>query len=95
MAKLTENGFREDNIAFANEQSINCNKPDINVWEPIVPAIRRPKVNILQLGRGVGGHYIAVDPWFIVVGRPNEARIVGIGRELIDAKPDWVLAEVG
>lgn len=66
MAKLTENSFRDVNIAFANELSLICDKLNINVWELIRLANRHPRVNILQPGPGVGGHCIAVDPWFIV-----------------------------
>ena len=94
LAKLTENSFRDVNIAFANELSIICDKLGINVWELISLANRHPRVNILQPGPGVGGHCIAVDPWFIVAGTPNEARIVRTAREVNDAKPDWVLAKV-
>jgi len=74
MAKLTENSFRDVNIAFANELSIICDKLDINVWELIALANRHPRVNILQPGPGVGGHCIAVDPWFIVSKTPEQAR---------------------
>lgn len=94
MAKLTENSFRDVNIAFANELSMICDKLDINVWELIALANRHPRVNILQPGPGVGGHCIAVDPWFIVAGTPAEARIIRTAREVNDSKPDWVLAKV-
>ncbi len=76
MAKLTENSFRDVNIAFANELSIICDKLDINVWELIALSNRHPRVNILQPGPGVGGHCIAVDPWFIVAKTPNEAKLI-------------------
>ncbi len=73
MCKLTENSFRDVNIAFANELSLICDKLDINVWELIRLANKHPRVNILQPGCGVGGHCIAVDPWFIVDTTPAEA----------------------
>lgn len=90
MAKLTENSFRDVNIAFANELSIICDKLDINVWELITLANRHPRVDILQPGPGVGGHCIAVDPWFIVSQTPNEARLIRAAREINDGKPAWV-----
>ena len=94
MCKLTENSFRDVNIAFANELSIICDKLDINVWELIRLANRHPRVNILQPGPGVGGHCIAVDPWFIVSKTPEEARLIRTAREVNDSKPDWVLNKV-
>jgi len=94
MAKLTENSFRDVNIAFANELSIICDKLDIDVWELIQLANRHPRVNILQPGPGVGGHCIAVDPWFIVSKTPEEARLIRTAREVNDAKPHWVLDKV-
>lgn len=94
MAKLTENSFRDVNIAFANELSLICDKLDINVWELIALANRHPRVNILRPGPGVGGHCIAVDPWFIVSQAPEEARIIRTAREINDGKPEWVLAKV-
>lgn len=94
MAKLTENSFRDVNIAFANELSVICDRLGINVWELIKLANRHPRVNILQPGPGVGGHCIAVDPWFIVSQAPEEARIIRTAREINDAKPEWVLAKV-
>ncbi len=94
MCKLTENAFRDVNIAFANELSIICDKLDINVWELISLANRHPRVNILQPGAGVGGHCIAVDPWFIVDTSPDEARIIRTAREVNDHKPEWVLEKV-
>lgn len=94
MAKLTENSFRDVNIAFANELSIICDKLDINVWELIRLANRHPRVNILQPGPGVGGHCIAVDPWFIVSETPDEARLIRTAREVNDGKPEWVLEKV-
>lgn len=94
MCKLTENSFRDVNIAFANELSIICDKLDINVWELIRLANRHPRVNILQPGPGVGGHCIAVDPWFIVSKTPEEARLIHSAREVNDSKPEWVLNKV-
>ncbi|MDO5703568.1 MAG: UDP-N-acetyl-D-mannosamine dehydrogenase [Paracoccus sp. (in: a-proteobacteria)] len=94
MAKLTENSFRDVNIAFANELSLICDRLGINVWELIRLANRHPRVNILQPGPGVGGHCIAVDPWFIVSQTPEEARIIRAAREVNNAKPEWVLTKV-
>lgn len=94
MAKLTENSFRDVNIAFANELSIICDKLGINVWELIALANLHPRVNILQPGAGVGGHCIAVDPWFIVSQAPEEARLIRVAREVNDAKPGWVVEKV-
>ena len=94
MAKLTENAFRDVNIAFANELSLVCDKLGINVWELIKLANRHPRVKILQPGPGVGGHCIAVDPWFIVDSAPKEARLMRTAREVNDGKPDWVIGKV-
>lgn len=94
MAKLTENSFRDVNIAFANELSIICDKLSIDVWELIRLANRHPRVKILQPGPGVGGHCIAVDPWFIVSSAPNHARLIRTAREVNDAKPRWVIEKV-
>jgi len=94
MCKLTENSFRDVNIAFANELSIICDKLDINVWELIKLANRHPRVNILQPGPGVGGHCIAVDPWFIVSKTPEQARLIRTAREVNDSKPQWVIDKV-
>jgi UDP-N-acetyl-D-mannosaminuronic acid dehydrogenase len=94
MAKLTENSFRDINIAFANELSMICEKLDINVWELIKLANRHPRVNILQPGCGVGGHCIAVDPWFIVDSAPEQAKIVRAAREVNDYKPQWVVEQI-
>ncbi|MGL3820766.1 UDP-N-acetyl-D-mannosamine dehydrogenase [Sphingopyxis sp. R3-92] len=94
MAKLTENAFRDVNIAFANELSLICDRLDINVWELIALANRHPRVNILQPGPGVGGHCIAVDPWFIVSSAPDISRLIRATREVNDGKPGWVLQKV-
>ncbi|WP_435951585.1 UDP-N-acetyl-D-mannosamine dehydrogenase [Dryocola sp. BD626] len=94
MCKLTENSFRDVNIAFANELSLICADQGINVWELIRLANRHPRVNILQPGPGVGGHCIAVDPWFIVAQNPQQARLIRIAREVNDDKPHWVINQV-
>ncbi len=94
MCKLTENSFRDVNIAFANELSLICAEQGINVWELIRLANRHPRVNILQPGPGVGGHCIAVDPWFIVAQNPQQARLIRTAREVNDYKPHWVLNQV-
>lgn len=94
MCKLTENSFRDVNIAFANELSIICDKLDINIWELIELANRHPRVKILQPGPGVGGHCIAVDPWFIVSSVPETAKLIRTAREVNDLKPYWVLDKV-
>ncbi|GAB3234215.1 UDP-N-acetyl-D-mannosamine dehydrogenase [Psychrobacter pacificensis] len=94
MCKLTENSFRDVNIAFANELSMICDKLDIDVWELIALANRHPRVNILQPGPGVGGHCIAVDPWFIVSKTPDEAKLIRTAREVNESKPEWVIAKV-
>lgn len=93
MAKLTENSSRDVQIAFANELSVICDKLDINVWELIALANRHPRVNILQPGPGVGGHCIAVDPWFIVSKTPVEAQIIHTARKVNDSKPNWVVGK--
>lgn len=94
MSKLTENAFRDVNIAFANELSLICDKLDIDVWELISLANHHPRVNILNPGPGVGGHCIAVDPWFIVSKNPEEAKIIRTARNVNDAKPEWVKQKV-
>jgi len=94
MAKLTENSFRDVNIAFANELSILCDKFGINVWELIKLANRHPRVNILQPGAGVGGHCIAVDPWFIVDAGGKDAKIIRTAREVNTYKTEWVIEKI-
>jgi UDP-N-acetyl-D-mannosaminuronic acid dehydrogenase len=86
MVKLTENAFRDTNIAFANELSLICDRYGINVWEVIDLANRHPRVNVLRPGPGVGGHCIAIDPWFIVDSAPDLARLIKTGREVNDSK---------
>ncbi|UUA86700.1 UDP-N-acetyl-D-mannosamine dehydrogenase [Corynebacterium pseudogenitalium] len=94
LAKLTENSFRDVNIAFANELSMICDDFGIDVWELIELANHHPRVNILQPGPGVGGHCIAVDPWFIVAASPNLSNLIRTAREVNDSKPEWVLDKI-
>lgn len=94
MCKLVENSFRDVNIAFANELSMLCDELNINVWELIELANRHPRVNILEPGAGVGGHCIAVDPWFIVEKSPKLARLIRTAREVNDSKPNWVFEKI-
>jgi UDP-N-acetyl-D-mannosaminuronic acid dehydrogenase len=91
MAKLTENSFRDVNIAFANELSLICDQLSMDVWELIALANRHPRVNILQPGPGVGGHCIAVDPWFIVSSAPEQSVLIKTARQVNASKPNWVL----
>ncbi|MDR3369915.1 UDP-N-acetyl-D-mannosamine dehydrogenase [Rhodoferax sp.] len=94
LSKLVENSFRDVNIAFANELSLVCDHLGINVWETIALANRHPRVNILQPGPGVGGHCIAVDPWFIVSSAPEQAKLIKTARQVNDDKPHWVIDKV-
>lgn len=94
MCKLTENSSRDMQIAFANELSIICDKAGINVWELISLANKHPRVNILQPGCGVGGHCIAVDPYFISSEFPKEARMIAMAREVNNSKADWCAEKV-
>lgn len=94
MAKLVENSYRDVNIAFANELSLICEKLKLDVWEIIELANHHPRVNILKPGPGVGGHCIAVDPWFIVSAAPDLARLIRTAREVNDRKPDHVAEQV-
>lgn len=94
MCKLTENSFRDVNIAFANELSLICQKAGIDVWKLIALANRHPRVNILQPGAGVGGHCIAVDPWFIVARDPENARLIRTAREVNNYKTHWVIERI-
>jgi UDP-N-acetyl-D-mannosaminuronic acid dehydrogenase len=94
MSKLTENAFRDVNIAFANELAEICEHVGLDVWEVISMANHHPRVNILQPGPGVGGHCIAVDPWFIVAAAPQQAKIIRAARETNDARPRTVLGKV-
>ena len=94
MCKLTENSSRDVQIAFANELSLICDKADINVWELISLANKHPRVNILQPGCGVGGHCIAVDPYFIVSDYPMESKIIGTAREVNNYKSFWCAEKI-
>jgi UDP-N-acetyl-D-mannosaminuronic acid dehydrogenase len=94
MCKLTENSFRDVNIAFANEVSQICERLQINPWELVRLANHHPRVNILQPGAGVGGHCIAVDPWFIVDKTPDLARLIRTAREVNNGKPAWILQRI-
>lgn len=94
MVKLTENSFRDVNIAFANELSMICDGLGINAWKVIEFANRHPRVAILNPGPGVGGHCIAVDPWFIVASAPDRARLIRVAREVNDQKPHYVVERV-
>jgi len=94
MVKLTENSFRDVNIAFANELSMICQDHGVDVWKVIEFANRHPRVSILRPGAGVGGHCIAVDPWFIVASAPERARLIRTAREVNDSKPHYVVGQV-
>lgn len=94
MVKLTENSCRDVQIAFANELSIICDQLNIDVWELIELANRHPRINILQPGPGVGGHCIAVDPWFIISRNPEIARLIHASRKVNNKKPEWVIKKV-
>lgn len=94
MCKLTENSFRDVNIAFANELSLLCAEDGIDVWELIQLANRHPRVNILQPGAGVGGHCIAVDPWFIVAQDIENSRLIRTAREVNNYKTEWVIEKI-
>ncbi len=94
MAKLTENAFRDVNIAFANELSVICDRQEIDVWELIRLANLHPRVNILSPGPGVGGHCIAVDPWFIIASSPAESRLIRTARNVNDDKPAYVVEKI-
>ena len=94
MCKLTENSFRDVNIAFANELSLICDKEGIDVWNLIKLANRHPRVNILQPSTGVGGHCIAVDPWFIVARDKQNSRLIRTAREVNNYKAQWVIDKI-
>jgi UDP-N-acetyl-D-mannosaminuronic acid dehydrogenase len=94
MCKLTENSFRDVNIAFANELSIICKNLGIDVWSLIALANRHPRVDILQPGAGVGGHCIAVDPWFIAAADPENSKIIQTARTVNNSKTDWVVSQI-
>lgn len=94
LCKLSENAFRDVNIAFANELSLICDRLDVDVWELISLTNKHPRVDILRPGPGVGGHCIAVDPWFIVDTAPEQARLIATARQINDGKPAWVADQV-
>lgn len=94
LVKLAENGFRDVNIAFANELSMICENHAVDVWQVRALANRHPRVDILQPGPGVGGHCIAVDPWFLAASAPDASQLVRAAREVNDAKPAWVIGQV-
>lgn len=94
LSKLTENAFRDVNIAFANELSIICEQENIDPWEMIKLANRHPRVNILQPGAGVGGHCIAVDPWFIISRAGERAKLIKCAREVNNYKPQWIIEKI-
>lgn len=94
LCKLTENSFRDVNIAFANELSIVCDEQGVNVWDLIQLANRHPRVNVLQPGCGVGGHCIAIDPWFIVNQHPESTPLLQAARAVNDSKLQWVLQKI-
>ena len=94
LSKLTENAFRDVNIAFANELALVCDRLKINPWELIKLANLHPRVNILQPGPGVGGHCIAVDPWFVIATNPEETRLIRAARQINDARPEHICEKV-
>ncbi len=94
LVKLSENAFRDVNIAFANELSLIADKMNIDVWDAIELANRHPRVNILQPGPGVGGHCIAVDPWFIAHSAPDISPLIQTARRVNDGKPDQVIGKI-
>jgi UDP-N-acetyl-D-mannosaminuronic acid dehydrogenase len=94
LVKLVENAYRDVNIAFANELSLICDQLGLNVWSVIELANRHPRVSILQPGAGVGGHCIAVDPWFIIASAPQRARLIRAAREVNDGKPAFVVQQI-
>ncbi|GAB6077209.1 UDP-N-acetyl-D-mannosamine dehydrogenase [Desulfurobacterium crinifex] len=94
MCKLVENAYRDVNIAFANELSLICDKAGINVWELIELANKHPRVNILQPGVGVGGHCIAVDPWFLITHYPEESKLMQTARKVNTYKTEWVISKI-
>src|SRR6516162_1487833 len=94
LVKLAENAFRDVNIAFANELSLICDQLGLNVWQVIELANRNPRAEILHAGAGVGGHCIAVDPWFMIASAPDRTRLIRTAREINDAKPNFVVAQI-
>lgn len=94
LIKLAENAYRDVNIAFANELSIICDGLGLNVWDVIALANRHPRVSILRPGAGVGGHCIAVDPWFIVQSAPEQARLIKAARYVNESKPRFIIDQI-
>lgn len=94
MVKLTENSCRDVQIAFANELSVICDELNINTWDLITLANKHPRINILQPGPGVGGHCIAVDPWFIINSVPELSKLIRTARYVNDEKPNWVIKKI-
>jgi len=94
LSKLVENSFRDVNIAYANEISLICDKLNINVWKLIELANRHPRVDIMRPGPGVGGHCIAVDPWFIVHSAPSESNLIRTSRMVNDNKPKFIFKKI-
>lgn len=94
MCKLTENSYRDVNIAFANELSLIADSNGVDVWRVIELANRHPRVNILKPGIGVGGHCIAVDPWFLVDSAPESSKLIAQARHVNDMKPSWVVNKI-
>ncbi len=94
LVKLAENAYRDVNIAFANELSLVCDKLGVDVWDAVALANRHPRVEVLKPGPGVGGHCIAVDPWFIVDSAPNETPLIQAARTINDSKPAHVARQV-
>lgn len=94
LCKLSENAYRDVNIAFANELSLICERLDINIWELVELTNKHPRVDVLSPGTGVGGHCIAVDPWFIVDSAPNDAKLIKTARRINDEKPQWVANKI-
>ena len=94
MCKLTENSFRDVNIAFANELSMYCDQNGVDVWKLIRLANRHPRVNILQPSTGVGGHCIAVDPWFIISSDLKNTKLMKTARDVNNLKPKWVINKI-
>jgi UDP-N-acetyl-D-mannosaminuronic acid dehydrogenase len=93
LVKLAENAYRDTNIAFANEMSLVCDKLNIDIWDMIDLANLHPRVDILNPGPGVGGHCIAVDPWFIVHSAPEQTPLIQVTRQVNNSKPDWVIEQ--
>lgn len=94
LTKLVENAYRDVNIAFANEVALICDRLGVDVWEVVRLASKHPRVNILSPGPGVGGHCIAVDPWFLADAFPDDARLISTARAINDARPDYIANKI-